>query len=853
MKTKSNADRVSPHTMLVAGTKLGRYEIRSKLGKGGMGEVYLAQDTKLDRKVALKILPAEVAGNQDRMNRFVQEAKAAAALNHPNIAHVYEIDEFDGQHFIAMEFIEGQTLRQCIGRQTDLRKLLRYLQHVAEGLAKAHAAGIVHRDLKPDNIMITRDGHAKILDFGLAKLVEPQGQKPDREGGPSSQTATAVTALHSTPGIIRGTAGYMSPEQAQGRTKEVDHRSDIFSFGCILYEAAAGRKAFEGRDTLDSLHKIVYAPTPLIKETNAAAPDQLQRIVRHCLAKDPEERYQTIKDVVIELKDVRRELEGAGVDTTVPPLTGSMTMIPVGAESDVRQVFSATTSTPPASLSTRASSAEYIFTRIKQHKLAAIISLVVLVIGIVGIAAYLRARNTEVAIESIAVLPFVNTSGDANTDYLSDGITESLINSFSQIPALRVVPRSTVFRYKGQQLDPQEIGRKLGVRAVLTGRVVQHGEMVNIQTELIDVDKESQLWGEQYNRGISDLQAVQSDISKVISAKLRLKLTGEEQQQLTKRYSPPPEAYQAYLKGRYYFFQHKEESHKKAIDSFNQAIKLDPNYAQAYAGLASVYTEISSSYLPPTEAMPQAKEAVQRALILDGSLAEAHVALAEVHWWGDWDFPAAEQEFKRAIELSPNEPTVYVEYANFLARLGRSNEAIALSNRALQLDSVSPFINANVASIFYFAHQYDRVIEQANKMLDMDHNSTQAHAWLGYGFLQKGLYEQAIPEMQKAFDPQSGDGLAQLGYAYAVAGRKSEALKALAELQALSSRKYSSPVRIARIYVGLGDKERAFEWLEKGYAGRSDHLTQLKTDPTFDSLRSDPRFADLVRRVGLPQ
>jgi len=839
---------------LVAGTRLGRYEIRSKLGAGGMGEVYLAQETKLDRKVALKILPAEVASNQDRMSRFVQEAKAAAALNHPNIAHVYEIDEVDGQHFIAMEFVDGQTLRECIhGRQSDLRKLLRHLQHVAEGLAKAHAAGIVHRDLKPDNIMVTRDGHAKILDFGLAKLIEPQGQKPDREGGLSSETATAVTALHSTPGIIRGTAGYMSPEQAQGKTREVDHRSDIFSFGCILYEAAAGRKAFEGKDILDSLHKIVYAPTPLIKETNRNAPDELQRIIRLCLAKDPEDRYQTIKDLAIELKEVRRELEGVGVDTTVPPLTGSMATSPLGAGADARQIFSATTSTPPASLSTRASSAEYIITGIKQHKLAAIIFLIVLAIGIVGLAAYLRTRSSEVAIESIAVLPFVNTSGDANTDYLSDGITESLINSFSQLTGLRVVPRSTVFRYKGQQLDPQEIGRKLGVRAVLTGRVVQHGDTVNIQTELIDVDKESQLWGEQYSRSISDLQAVQSEISKVISAKLRLKLTGEEQQQLAKKYTPPPEAYQAYLKGRYYFFQHKEESHKKAIDSFNQAIRLDPNYAQAYAGLASVYTEISSSYLPPTEAMPKAKEAVQKALTLDGSLAEAHVALAEVHWWGDWDFPAAEQEFKRAIELSPNEPTAYVEYANFLARLGRSNEAIALSNRALQLDSISPFVNSNVASIFYFAHQYDRLIEQANKMLDMDHNSSQAHAWLGYGYLQKGLYEQAITELQRSADPQSVDGLTQLGYAYAVAGRKSEALKALAELQALSERRYVSPVRIARIYVGLGDKESAFEWLEKGYTGRSDHLTQLKTDPMFDSLRSDPRFADLLRRVGFPQ
>ena len=416
---------------LAVGTKLGRYEIRSQLGAGGMGEVYLAEDTRLDRKVALKILPAEVASNQDRMSRFVLEAKAAAALNHPNIAHVYEIDEIGGQHYIAMEFIDGQTLRECLhDRQTDLRKLLRYLQYVAEGLAKAHSAGIVHRDLKPENIMITRDGHAKILDFGLAKLIEPQGQKPRSEGGLSSE-ATAVTALQSTPGIIRGTAGYMSPEQAQGKTRDVDHRSDIFSFGCILYEAAAGRKAFEGRDLLDSLHRIVYAPTPLIKETNANAPDELQRIVRLCLAKDPEDRYQTIKDVVIQLKDVRRELQGAGIDTTVPPLTGSMATSTLGAEAVARQTFSASTSASPASLSTRASSAEYIVTGIKQHKLAAIISLVVLALGIAGLAAYLRVRTSEVAIGSIAVLPFVNASGDTSTEYLSDGITESLINNFS--------------------------------------------------------------------------------------------------------------------------------------------------------------------------------------------------------------------------------------------------------------------------------------------------------------------------------------------------------------------------------------------------------------------------------------
>jgi serine/threonine protein kinase/tetratricopeptide (TPR) repeat protein len=831
---------------VVPGTQLGRYEIRSQIGEGGMGEVYLAQDRKLDRKVALKILPVDVASNQERMGRFVQEAKAAAALNHPNIAHVYEIDEVDGHHFIAMEFIDGETLRECIlSRQTDLRKLLRYLQHVAEGLAKSHAAGIVHRDLKPDNIMITRDGHAKILDFGLAKLIEPQGQK---DGG---EIASEVdTVLQSTPGVIRGTAGYMSPEQARGKTREIDHRSDIFSFGCILYEATTGRKAFEGKDALDSQLKIVYAPTPVIKEVNPTAPEDLQRIVRRCLAKDPEDRYQTIKEVVIELRDVRRQLEGAGVDTSVPPFSGTLTTNSLGAETGARQNLSATTSTPPASLSTRASSAEYIVSGIKQHKLAAIVSLVVLALGIVGLAAYLRTRTSDVAIESIAVLPFVNTSGDTTADYLSDGITESLINSFSQLAGLRVVPRSTVFRYKGQQLDPQEIGRRLGVRAVLTGRIVQHGDTVNIQTELIDVDKNSQLWGEQYNRKLADIQAVQGEISAQILERLRLRLSNEEQQN-HKKYSPPPEAYQAYLKARYYFFQHKEESYKKAIDSFNQAISLAPNYALAYAGLASVYTEISSSYLPPTEAMPKAKEAVQRALALDGSLAEAHVALAEVYWWGDWNFPAAEQELKRAIQLSPNDPMIHIEYANFLARLGRSDEAMALSNKALQLDSISPFVSGNFASILYFTRQPDRLIEQANRMLEMDHSSMGGHTWLGRGYMQKGLYDQAIPELQRSVDPESGDGMAQLGYAYAMAGRKAEALQTLADLEALARRRYSSPVRNACIYSGLGDKERAFEWLEKGYAGRSDHLTQLKTDCMFDRLRADSRFADLIRRVGL--
>src|SRR5437870_10165383 len=416
---------------IAAGTKLGRYEIRSKIGAGGMGEVYLAQDTKLDRKVALKILPAEVASHRDRMNRFVREAKAAAALNHPNIAHIYEIGESNGVNFIAMEFIDGVTLRELIhGKQTDLAKLLRYLQHAAEGLAKAHAAGIVHRDLKPDNIMITHDGHAKILDFGLAKLVEP----PQLSGSGSSEVATAIIQRHSTPGAVLGTVGYMSPEQAQGRIDEIDHRSDIFSFGCILFEAVTRKRAFEGKDAIDSLNKIIREPVSPISDLNPSAPTDLQRIVRRCLAKDMDERYQAIKDVAIELKEVRREMKMPGIDTTIPPPSGETSRFP---SSDSESATSAS----PASLSTRPSSAEFLLSGIKQHKLATTVIVVILIIagGAIGLAAYFRARNTEVAIESIAVLPFANQSNDTNVEYLSDGLTESIINSLTQLPNLKVI------------------------------------------------------------------------------------------------------------------------------------------------------------------------------------------------------------------------------------------------------------------------------------------------------------------------------------------------------------------------------------------------------------------------------
>src|SRR4030095_14879825 len=435
---------------LSPGTNLSHYRVISTLGAGGMGEVYLAQDAKLDRKVALKILPADLAANQDRMRRFTQEAKAAAALNHPNIAHIYEIGEQQGTNFIAMEFIDGETLSEAIyRRKTDLAKLLRYLQHAAEGLAKAHAAGIVHRDLKPDNIMISRDGHAKLLDFGLAKLVE---QQPVPFDGSSEVTAVMP---HSLPGKVMGTIGYMSPEQAQGKTKEIDQRSDIFSFGCILFEAVTGKKPFEGDSVIKSLHMVVYEPAPPLAELNPLAPADLQHVLRRCLAKDPDERYQSIKEVAIELKELRHQL--AGIDTSVSSPPSGERKAPGAAEGRSGAV---TTSERSPSLQTHASNAEYVVSEIKKHKRTAAVALV-LVMGAVGIGLYYWKMKSGATIRSVAVMPFVSENSNQDLEYLSDGMTETLISSLSQLPNLNVKARSSVFRYKGKETEPKTIGNEL--------------------------------------------------------------------------------------------------------------------------------------------------------------------------------------------------------------------------------------------------------------------------------------------------------------------------------------------------------------------------------------------------------
>src|SRR5438132_1173595 len=796
---------------LIPGTRLGRYEIRAKIGAGGMGEVYLAQDTKLDRKVALKILPAEVAVDRNRMERFIREAKAAAALNHPNIAHIYEIGEHDGTNFIAMEHIDGQTLRELIRNHTDLGKLLRHLQHTAEGLAKAHAAGIVHRDLKPENIMVTRDGHAKILDFGLANLIETR-----RPSDTSSEVATVILPQPSQPGMVLGTVGYMSPEQAQGKTDEIDQRSDIFSFGCILFEAVTGRKAFEGKDAVESLNKIIREPVVPISELNPGAPADLQRVVRRCLAKDPDERYQTIKDVAIELKEVRREMKEPGIDTTIPPPAGEAGRLPSSAMESA---------TGAASLSTRPSSAEFLLSGIKQHKFltTAILVFVIIAAGVSALVAYLRARNTGVAIESIAVLPFANQDNDTNVEYLSDGLTESIINSLTQLPNLKVIPRSSAFRYKGKETDPLKAGNDLGVRAVLTGRLLQRGDDLLVSAELTDVRDNKQIWGDRYQRKISDLLGVQSDIAKAISTNLRPALSGADQSKLKKHNTDNPEAYQLYLKGHYFWQKFTPADHKKAEEYFNQAVAVDPNFALAYVGLSETYGASSTNgWISPREGYPKGIATARRALELDDSLAEAHTAFGANTMFYTLDWATAEREFKRSIELNPNYEITYELYSYLLLSMGRADEGIRMTQRGLEVAPLSTLLADDLAYAYYLARRYDEAIRTCQKSLELDPNHFGGPLNLGVVYEAKGMHDDAIKQFEKAIaiGGRTSGVLALLAHAYAASGRQAEAQRILAELNEISKQAYVSSYDLAILYVGLGDKERALEQLNKSFEDR---------------------------------
>jgi len=824
---------------LEANTTLSHYRIISKIGAGGMGEVYLALDTKLDRNVALKILPAEFASNQDRMRRFVQEAKAASALNHPNIITIHEIDETYSGHFIANEFIDGETLRQRLRTAPmKLSEALDVATQIASALAAAHVAGIIHRDIKPENVMLRRDGIVKVLDFGLAKLTQTTPESIDTE-------APTRANVKSEPGVVMGTAIYMSPEQARGLP--VDARTDIFSLGVVLYEMISGRLPFEGASRNEIIASVLSEkePPPLARYAREV-PAEFERIVSKSLRKNRDERYQTSRDLLIDLKNLKEELEFER--------KRERSLSPDSESEAPRAQFAAREAViEPAA---RPTMREARWTSaIKTNKKSISIAVAgLLVASAVGAYFYFRgAANSP--INSIAVLPFVNMSKDQNTEYLSDGISESLINNLSQLSQLKVIARTSTFRYKDKEIDPQEVAKTLGVGAIVTGRVVARGDDLQISVDLVKASDKTQMWGEQYNRKASDLQAVESEIARTISEKLRLRLTGGQEQQLAKRATVNPQAYQLYLSGKFYARKGGIENYKKALDYYQQAVALDPNFARAYVSMVPVYGNLYlwtvSGDLTPKEALARSKAAAQKALELDESLADAHAVMAIVKM-SELDWLGAESELKRAIELDPNSANALGNYATYLSDMGRSAEALAEIKRAEELDPLRMSFKSNEALFLFFGRRYDEAIQIAKEAINMEPSYPYAHAALAEIYATTGNYPESVRESEKTLeiDGPLPSHLCLLGYAYGLAGRRNDALAILNKLK--TTDKYVSPAELAVLYIGLGDKEAAFQALERAYNERDPQLHVLKVEPFYDRLRSDPRFTDLLKRVGFP-
>lgn len=765
---------------------ISHYRFIKELGSGGMGEVYLAEDTRLGRQVAIKLLPASYQYDPERRTRFLAEARATSALRSPHIAAIYDIGEHEGSMYIVMEYVEGELLSDRLRRgPLVIREAIDIAAQIADALSEAHSMGIVHCDVKASNLMVNERGLVKLLDFGIATAAQANWAEEvdDRTKKVGQQTAF---------GLAAGTVSYMSPEQAIGRP--IDERSDLFSLGVAFYEMLTARLPFEGETAAETIDNIIHAePMPLPRLNYGVTPD-LDRIVRKCLEKDRERRYQSVRDLLIDLRNLQRDS-----DSGAAAATGGL-----GRHTQV--------------------------------------------------VAKQRSRRT---IDSLAILPFANQSGDPDLEYLSEGVTEALINNLSRLTKLRVMARSTVFRYQGRGFqDAQQIGLELGVRAVLIGRLLKRDDSLIVKLELVDSNDGSHLWGEQYTRELSDMLTLEREISAEISDHLRLKLNSAQKKSLTKGITENSEAYQLYLKGRYHWNKRTEEGIRKSIEYFELAIALDPKFALAYAGLADAYNMMASySTKPLATPFLRAKATALKALSLDGKLAEAHASLAALKLWREFDWEGAERSFRKAIQLNPGYSTAHLWLALYLAAMEKMDEALSEIRLALDLDPLSRVINLNLARILHFARQFDDAIKQCRKTIEMFPDYLIAHRRLGMSYGEKNMFEEADAEFDKALALSHNDSetMSAKAYAYARAGRVGDARQILDRLKDYAKEAYVSPYSLARVHIGLDQFDEAFECLERTYQERHGILTYLKVEPVFDRLRSDPRYGELLRKMGLAQ
>ena len=823
--------------------QLGQYRIDQLLGRGGMGEVYVARD-RLGRNVALKLLTQRFPGDESGVARFQQEARTLLALNHPHIVTIYDIDQTEGIYYIASELVQGETLRQRLDQgDVPLPAILEIAIQIGTALDAAHDQGIVHRDIKPENIMIRQDGFVKVLDFGIAKLIQNQ---------PTGESeALTLKQIKTAEGIVVGTAPYMSPEQARGL--KIDGRTDIWSLGVLIYEAAAGRRPFSGETTADVISSVIQkSPAPLARYS-PGTPEELEWIVSRALRKDKDDRYQTANEFVTDLKELRTKIEIARLSGEVAGMAAPSRPAP-GRD---------TQKTLAPGPSTFASSAESITAEIRRHKTAFVLGLLILIAGIVGSVLYLKRSKTEVAsagpIQSLAVLPFKNESGNSEVEYLTDGMTDTLINSLSRLPNVVVKSRVSVSRYKDKEIDPQLVGSQLSVQAILIGRLVQRGDDLTLYLSLVDPGNGNQLWGQKYDRKINDLAALQSDIARDVSQRLR-PLTTVERQTLAKGNTGNSEAYRAYLKGLYYWSRFPGPGYEKSREYFQQAIALDPTYAPGYMGLAHYYGFAAAvGVLPPNENWPRSEAAINKALELDDTLAESYNARVGIELYFRRDWRAAEQSFRRGLELNPNSAEVHHHYARCLVLFGRNEEAMAEMQRTVDLEPLSLRYNLNLANLFLWLHQSDRAIDQLHKTLELEQNFGPAHESLGYAYEKKGMQKEAMAEWLTALKlRQQTETAAKVEQAYATSGFDA-AVHALAQEslknpdERFKRGEYVAAAEYARAYTRMGDREKALAWIDKAVDERNRYALELRLDPAYDRLRDDPRFQASLKRVVINQ